>query len=264
MSMVGERIKTKEGMIATIKYIGNIDDKEGLWVGLELDSPKGKHNGSLNGKMYFECPDKHGIFVRYEKLNSMLNTPMENTPMKNSLKETPIKDNSILFRDCTIKVDDIKNGTNNNVENVIQDNFYLSKINEYSKQLAKLKKILKSQEQEIKDLKEKHEQESKFLRNKLEKEIQRTKEANKKLSNTKKDFLHQISSFKREAMTNYTEINNLLKDLALEPSKVSDREHVEICSAFGAMLKSFIDGDHCQLEENISTVTKIFKSNGLI
>ena len=40
-------------------------------VFLRLDKQKrflGKNNGSLDGHPYFHCPDRHGIFVRRDKL----------------------------------------------------------------------------------------------------------------------------------------------------------------------------------------------------
>lgn len=54
------------GMKAEIKYIGPYHAKPGTWVGVQLDQPKGKNNGTVQGKQYFECPPKHGIFVQEE------------------------------------------------------------------------------------------------------------------------------------------------------------------------------------------------------
>ncbi len=33
-----------------------------------LDDAKGKNNGVVQGKKYFNCPDNHGIFVRQSQI----------------------------------------------------------------------------------------------------------------------------------------------------------------------------------------------------
>lgn len=41
----------------------------GKWVGVVLDEPKGKNNGTVQGKTYFACQENYGVFVRQSQVN---------------------------------------------------------------------------------------------------------------------------------------------------------------------------------------------------
>jgi len=49
-----------------VMYVGKVHFKEGVWVGIKLDEPCGKNNGSVEGKAYFKCANKYGSFVKVE------------------------------------------------------------------------------------------------------------------------------------------------------------------------------------------------------
>ena len=51
-----------------VRFIGETEFAEGIWVGIEFEGPVGKNDGSVNGKRYFNCPLNHGSFLRHEKL----------------------------------------------------------------------------------------------------------------------------------------------------------------------------------------------------
>ncbi|KAJ6640612.1 Kinesin-like protein KIF13A [Pseudolycoriella hygida] len=51
-----------------ISFIGSTHFQGGVWVGVELDTPTGKNDGTVQGIQYFVCKPKHGIFVRADKL----------------------------------------------------------------------------------------------------------------------------------------------------------------------------------------------------
>ncbi|XP_075169132.1 kinesin heavy chain 73 isoform X2 [Haematobia irritans] len=51
-----------------ISYVGTTHFQAGTWIGVELDTPTGKNDGTVQGIQYFQCKPKHGIFVRFDKL----------------------------------------------------------------------------------------------------------------------------------------------------------------------------------------------------
>lgn len=50
--------------LGVVRYIGCVDYARGVMVGVELDEPTGKHNGTVKGRFYFECPQSTGIFCQ--------------------------------------------------------------------------------------------------------------------------------------------------------------------------------------------------------
>jgi len=64
--MVGERVVSVSGkpMTGTVVFVGMTKFSEGTWVGINLDEPNGKNDGSVKGVRYFKCEANHGIFAR--------------------------------------------------------------------------------------------------------------------------------------------------------------------------------------------------------
>ncbi|XP_063298079.1 kinesin-like protein KIF13B [Pelobates fuscus] len=57
-----------------VKYIGPADFQEGVWVGVELDLPAGKNDGSVGGKQYFKCNPGYGVLVRPDRVKKASGT----------------------------------------------------------------------------------------------------------------------------------------------------------------------------------------------
>jgi len=56
-------VRVKRG-VGIVRFIGPLEDKSGMFAGIELFSPTGIHNGTRKGLFYFEAKPKHGVFVR--------------------------------------------------------------------------------------------------------------------------------------------------------------------------------------------------------
>ncbi|MEQ2222749.1 Dynactin subunit 1 [Ilyodon furcidens] len=57
-----------KGQRGTVAYIGTTLFASGKWVGVILDEPKGKNDGTVQGKRYFTCEENRGIFVRQSQV----------------------------------------------------------------------------------------------------------------------------------------------------------------------------------------------------
>ena len=55
----------------------------GTWVGIELDAPRGKNDGTVNGVEYFKCTYLHGMFVRPSQVKVVPMPPPVSRPLLN-------------------------------------------------------------------------------------------------------------------------------------------------------------------------------------
>ena len=59
------------GEVNTFRY--NYDKVFGFnYFGIELFEPEGDNNGTINNEYYFQCKDKHGIFVKRNKIKKIV------------------------------------------------------------------------------------------------------------------------------------------------------------------------------------------------
>lgn len=93
---VGQRVEVNgKDTLGTVAYVGSTHFSPGKWVGVVLDERKGKNNGSVQGKSYFQCEEGCGIFVRQSQLIPLdmdedgENDSSTTTPSASSTATTP-------------------------------------------------------------------------------------------------------------------------------------------------------------------------------
>lgn len=70
-------ILLKDGKKGIVRYAGGTHFSSGEWIGLELEEPYGKNDGSVKGERYFECEMDYGMFVRPVVVSEILERPPE-------------------------------------------------------------------------------------------------------------------------------------------------------------------------------------------
>lgn len=71
-----------------VRYNGQTEFKGGRWIGVELEEPNGKNNGTVLGFEYFKCRMLHGIFVRPNQV-TIIETPTVNETPATPLASRP-------------------------------------------------------------------------------------------------------------------------------------------------------------------------------
>lgn len=64
----GEYVTVGTNKTGVVRYVGPTDFQEGTWVGVELDLPSGKNDGSIGGRQYFKCNPGYGLLVRPDRV----------------------------------------------------------------------------------------------------------------------------------------------------------------------------------------------------
>ncbi|DAZ97591.1 TPA: hypothetical protein N0F65_002210 [Lagenidium giganteum] len=59
-----------------VRYAGKLKNELGEWYGIELDEPKGEHDGTWEKERYFDCAPHHGTFVRRKEIFYVKEVPV--------------------------------------------------------------------------------------------------------------------------------------------------------------------------------------------
>jgi dynactin 1 len=86
---IGQRVEIQDGRQGTVRFVGETSFKEGQWLGLELDVPEGKNDGSVRGERYFDCEANYGLFIQPAPTIHIIEMEEPETVVKPEAKATP-------------------------------------------------------------------------------------------------------------------------------------------------------------------------------
>lgn len=78
---IGDRCQIG-GRAGSVVFIGYTGFAPGEWIGVVLDEPSGKNDGSVDGQRYFKCEPNHGLFCKASKLERLESLSTSNQGLK--------------------------------------------------------------------------------------------------------------------------------------------------------------------------------------
>ena len=72
---LGARVEVPAGR-GIVRFCGTTSFSKGKWIGIELNEPTGKNDGTVMGVKYFTCPPGHGVFVRPSQVTVVADPPV--------------------------------------------------------------------------------------------------------------------------------------------------------------------------------------------
>lgn len=71
----GQVVGLLDGRQGIVRFVGQTHFATGDWIGIELDEPTGKNDGSVQGERYFNCEHGFGMFIRLSAIKTLKDPP---------------------------------------------------------------------------------------------------------------------------------------------------------------------------------------------
>ena len=69
---IGDKVKLEYNLIGTIRFIGKMKNRDGIWYGIELNNSDGDNDGSIVNIRYFSTDNNRGTFVKESSILKIL------------------------------------------------------------------------------------------------------------------------------------------------------------------------------------------------
>eukprot|EP01084_Bolivina_argentea_P005324 10063_1 len=86
---VGDDVDLTNDLSGTVRFIGTVYQRKGIYYGIELSKSKGKTNGTISNIRYFKCKIKRGLFLRRSRITHI-------HPKQNAMRSHRIGINELI------------------------------------------------------------------------------------------------------------------------------------------------------------------------
>ncbi|KAG0646140.1 dynein-associated polypeptide [Hyphodiscus hymeniophilus] len=103
---VGQIVQLVDGQLATVRYVGQTGFAAGEWIGVELEGPNGKNDGSVKGERYFDCEMGKGMFLRETGITAIIeqaSAPKAAAPAKKAVRPSSVVSSGLGRRSSAVQ-----------------------------------------------------------------------------------------------------------------------------------------------------------------
>eukprot|EP00112_Aurelia_sp_Birch-Aquarium-sp1_P023216 Seg683.1_Seg683.6 transcript_id=Seg683.1_Seg683.6/GoldUCD/mRNA.D3Y31 product="CAP-Gly domain-containing linker protein 3" protein_id=Seg683.1_Seg683.6/GoldUCD/D3Y31 len=119
---VGERVLVAGQKQGNVQFTGQTQFATGYWVGVELDEPSGKNDGSVAGVRYFQCAMNYGIFAPISKVEKIRKQDgLNSSRSQKQDADSPVTNIAISHRSPHSDADDSHRMYSTQSPNVVSD-----------------------------------------------------------------------------------------------------------------------------------------------
>ena len=73
---IGDKVLLENNDKGQILFMGSVAGRNSVYYGIALSEANGKHDGCISNVQYFECKDKHGLFIKKTKIKKSKGTSL--------------------------------------------------------------------------------------------------------------------------------------------------------------------------------------------
>ncbi|CAF1050769.1 unnamed protein product [Adineta steineri] len=162
---IDDSVSIRGTKFGILRYIGKIHVNEGIWCGIKLNGPLGKHDGKIEGVRYFRCSHRHGIFAPLRHVEKVV---VDSKEPRRPNQDSPSPDSDLSeHSDSSVSLNDFSPRSPTKKSNESAD--FIARESALSTQISDLLEKIKEKDNIIEKLQQKNNKYHSELSNTTEK-----------------------------------------------------------------------------------------------